>query len=349
MKRANGTGTIIKLQGNRRKPFVVKIPARDNRGYVVQNVLGYYPSSKEAQAALEAYNVNKNTSAAPAPDKLSMSLQAVYDLWSARKYAKAGAASVTSYKASWRRLSVLAGMVMRNITVDQLQAIIDRDEADGLSKSSINNDRLLMRALYAFAMERDIVAKDYSAFIQIPSVGPKYEKGTFDDIQMKKLEQMAVDGFPWADTVLMLCYTGFRITEFLTLTPFSYNAEGYYLRGGIKTEAGKNRVVPVHPKIKPYLMRWLAKGGEAIICAENGKPVSTTWYRNNAFKPVVEALGAPGVTPHWCRHTFASRLHAAGVAELEQKRLLGHADKDVTQHYTHTDIAQLTAAIGLLA
>lgn len=349
MKRANGTGTIVRLSGNRRKPFAVKIPARDSRGYVVQNVLGYYPSAREAQAALEDYNVNKNTKAAPAPDKLSMTLQAVYDLWSTRKYAKAGAASVVSYKASWKRLSKLAGLTMRNITVDQLQAIIDQDEADGLSKSSINNDRLLMRALYAFAMERDIVAKDYSAFVQIPSVGPKYEKGVFDDLQMKKLEQMAVDGFPWADTVLMLCYTGFRITEFLTLTPFSYNAEGDYLRGGIKTEAGKNRVVPVHPKIKPFLMRWLSKGGQTIVCQESGDPLVTHQYRDNYFHHVVAELGVPNATPHWCRHTFSSRLHAAGVVELEQKRLLGHSNKDVTEHYTHTDIAQLTSAIRLLA
>ena len=53
---------------------------------------------------------------------------------------------------------------------------------------------------------------------------------------MKKLEQLAADGFPWADTVLMLCYTGFRITEFLTLTRFSYDVTGNYLRGGIKTD-----------------------------------------------------------------------------------------------------------------
>lgn len=349
MKRANGTGTIVRLSGNRRKPFVVNIPSSDRRGYVVQNVLGYYPSARDAQAALEDYNVNKDTRSAPAPDRLSMSLQAVYDLWSARKYAKAGAASVVSYKASWKRLSELAGLTMRSITVDQLQAIIDHDEAYGLSKSSINNDRLLMRALYAFAMERDIVSKDYSAFVQLPSVGPKYEKGILDDLQMKKLEQMAANGFPWADTVLMLCYTGFRITEFLSLTPFSYHADDDCLRGGIKTEAGRNRAVPVHPKIKPYLIEWIAKGGETIICNESGGPVSSHWYRNRAFKSVVEALGISDATPHWCRHTFASRLHAAGVAELERKRLLGHANKDVTEYYTHTDITQLTAAIRLLA
>lgn len=107
--------------------------------------------------------------------------------------------------------------------------------------------------------------------------------------------------------------------------------------------------MPVHPKIKPYLVRWLERGGETIVCTETGKPVSAGIYRVEMFRPIAEALGTPQATPHWCRHTFATRLHAAGAQELEQKRLLGHANKDVTEHYTHTDLEQLRAAIRLLA
>lgn len=238
---------------------------------------------------------------------------------------------------------------MRAITVDHLQEIIDEDEACGASQSKINNDKGLMIALYKYAMERDIVTKDYSKYVKIPQVGPKYFKGVLSDPQLKQLEQMAQSGFLWADTVLMLCYTGFRITEFLTLTPFSYHADEHYLQGGIKTDAGRNRLVPVHSKIAPYLESWLAKHGETIICDDNGKPLDYKWYKEKAFAAVVAELGLPEATPHWCRHTFSTRLHAAGVAELEQKRLLGHADKDVTEHYTHTDITQLAKAIQKLA
>lgn len=303
----------------------------------------------EAQETLDEYNRNQAAGTAPAPDKLSTTVAEIYDLWSARKYAKAGAASVASYKASWTRLAPLCRLKMRDVTLDHLQRIIDQDEAAELSKSSVNNDKALMKALFRFAAERDIVGKDYSEYVQLPTIGEKYEKGAFTDLQMKKLEQMAATGVPWADTVLMLCYTGFRITEFLTLTRFSYHADGDYLQGGIKTEAGKNRAVPVHPKIKPYLMRWLSKGGDAIICQDNGRPLNGAHYRTHSFKSIVAALGIPQATPHWCRHTFATRLHAAGAAELEQKRLMGHSDKDVTEHYTHTDLVLLTAAIRLLA
>lgn len=95
------------------------------------------------------------------------------------------------------------------------------------------------------------MGKDYSAYLDIPSVDPKRKKGAFTDLQMAKLEKLAAEGFPWADTVLMLCYTGFRISEFLALTRFSYNQAENYLQGGTKTRAGKDRIVPVHPKIAP--------------------------------------------------------------------------------------------------
>lgn len=119
-------------------------------------------------------------------------------------------------------------------------------------------------------MERDIVSKDYSAFVDLPTVGAKVEKGAFNDLQMAKLEQLAADGMPWADTALMLCYTGFRVSEFLGLTRFAYHTDGDYLQGGMKTAAGRGRIVPVHPKIKPYL----SLGLPAVVIPSYAKPMA---------------------------------------------------------------------------
>lgn len=346
MRRPNGTGTIVKLSGSRRNPYAVRIPARDQRGRVVQKYLSYHHSAAEAQQALDAYNAHREVQVPP--DKLAVTLGQVYALWSKRVYPKAGRSVQGKYKASWKRLSRFSEKAIRNITLDDLQGIIDEDETNNKSQALINDDKQLMNQIFRFAMERDIIIKDYSIYVKVPHVDPKKKKGAFNDLQMKRLEQMAAAGRPWADTVLMLCYTGFRITAFLELTRFSYHADGNYLQGGIKTDAGKNRIVPVHPKIKPYLDKWLEKGGDAIICDEAGRQISSAQYRKY-FKEIALELNEPDATPHWCRHTFSTRLHAAGVPELEQKRLMGHADKNITEHYTHTDIEQLTKAIHMLA
>lgn len=343
MRRANGTGTITRLPGERRRPYAVRVPDVDRRGHVVQRYLSYHATAREAQQALDDYN----RGIAPPPDKLSVTLADVYGLWSARKYAKAGASSIKSYKASWARLGVLGSRHMRDITLDELQAIIDQDEQAGKSMSCIQNDKLLMSALFRFAMERDIIMKDYTAYIELPSVEAKHEKGAFTDDQLHKAEQLAAIGFPYADTFLMLCYSGFRITEFLTLTPDAYDPQADTLRGGIKTAAGKNRIIPVHPKIKGFLLAHLKRSGKTIICTEDGKPISADRYRA-AFRVVACELGVKQATPHWARHTFASRLHAAGASELDIKRLMGHADKNVTEHYTHLSLDSLRKAVLLL-
>lgn len=351
MKRANGTGSVVKLSGNRRKPWAVKVSARNQYGQVIQKNLSYHEKAAEAQAALEEYNRNLAAGTAPAVDKLSMTVGQIYDTWSAREYPKAGKSSIAAHTSAWKkRVSRYSSNKMRDMTIDHWQAILDEDEKNGLSQSLINNDVILIRALSKFSLKRDIIAKDYSQFLEIPTVSAKVEKGAFSEEQIEQLSKMAGDGVPWADTVLMLCYTGWRISEFLELKEESFHEENDgYLIGGKKTASGTNRIVPVHQKIRPYLMNWISKGGETIICKSNGMSISAAQYRDY-FNVIVENLGIPQATPHWCRHTFATRLHRAKADPLTIKWLMGHSTaSDITAHYTHETISELVAAISLLA
>lgn len=350
MKRANGTGSVVKLSGNRRRPYAVKVSGRDQYGHIVQHILSYHEKASQAQQALEEYRRSREQGTAPAPDKLDVTVGEVFEAWKAREYRKLKPASISSHNAAWKkRISRFADRVMRTMTLDEWQSILDEDEDSGLSQSSINNDAILIKALYSYSMERDIVGKDYSKYLDIPSVRAKRPRSALTDAQFNRLAELASQGVPWADTALMLCYTGFRVSEFLSLTPSSYHPEdGGYLQGGIKTAAGKNRIVPVHPAIKGYLLLWLSRGGETIICGEKGDPLPGAKYREY-FQPLMEQIGVPGATPHWCRHTFATRLHSAGADPLTVKWLLGHSTQaDITAHYTHDTIDVLRAAISLL-
>lgn len=70
-----------------------------------------------------------------------------------------------------------------------------------------------------------------------------------------------------------MCYTGFRIAEFLELTSFSYDSISKTLRGGKKTAAGKNRIVPIHPKIQPIIENWISKKGKLFFVKMMEPPI----------------------------------------------------------------------------
>lgn len=341
MRRANGTGSISDLGPRRRRRYAVRISYQDRPGHWKQKYLSYHSTIREAQAALEAYlqsGVESQTA--------GVTWGQVYESWSERKYRKVSTSAASAYKAAWNRLSVYAGREMQSITIDDLQRIIDADEEAELSQSSINNDRMLMRALYKHAMERDIVAKDYSSFVEVPTVGPKYAKGILTEEQIERLHELAGAGDMGAGAVLLLVYTGFRISELLTLTRESWHPEGQYLIGGLKTDAGKDRTVPVHHRVLPYLLSWLERDGDRIICRSDGKRYQYNNFVKYVFDPVLQTAGISGATPHWCRHTAASRLRVAGADPLAVRRILGHADASITDHYTHVDVKFLARELN---
>ena len=86
-----------------------------------------------------------------------------------------------------------------------------------------------------------------------------------------------------------------------------------------------------------------------MVWRDDGKPMRDTAYRRH-FAELMARIGAEGATPHCCRHTFATRLHAAGVDPITVKWLMGHSTKaDITAHYTHKTLAVLRRGIQRLS
>lgn len=327
------------MAGNRRNPWVVRVTiGNDDKGRPARKVVGYYPDQQTARAALMEYN--------DAPTQIpQMMLGQLYADWSDRKYKDLADKTVQGYKTAWKRIEPLWDVKIRDIKTERMQRIVDKAVSDGMSYSTANNIRCLFSMLMERAMQLDVVKKDYSQFIEMPK-RKESTKDRFSDLELAKIEQAARDGVPYADCVLMLCYTGFRINEFLSLTRFSYDRENDTLTGGIKTEAGKNRIVPVHPKIKPYLLCWIAKNGRTIVCRENGRAFSDRDFRDKHYLPALYMIGVRPLKPQKCRDTFASLLDNTGSAEMTIAGLLGHVDYTTSKkNYIVKTLKDFRAAI----
>ena len=116
MKRANGTGTITKLTGNRRKPYAVKITlGYTEEGKLRYRYLSYHRTRREAEKALAAYNAD--------PYELSKkyTFKELYDEFYAIQEQTKATNTLKNHKAAIKHLEPLWDMKIQSIDRNVLQ------------------------------------------------------------------------------------------------------------------------------------------------------------------------------------------------------------------------------------
>ncbi len=348
MKNPNGFGTIYKLPGRRRKPWVARVTtgwelvaneeSGEEKERQLRQIIGYFENKKDALNALALHRVN------PVSPKADITLAKLYEEWSKGKYEYISKATINNYKAGWNYLAKYEKAKMKDLRTAHLQAVIDSGHKAGLSRSSLQKIKVVATMLFNYAIQNDILSKNYAEFIKLPKA-EKEEKRTFTDLEIQKLEK--AQDTPWVDTILILIYTGMRINEMLGLSRFNVDLDKQIITGGLKTDAGKNRIIPIHPKIYAHIKKWYDKGGEYLICHKEGKRILDKYYREKYYYPTLDRLNIRRLNPHCCRHTWATLMARAGVDPRLIKTMIGHSKYSFTADiYTHTNIAELKEAIG---
>ena len=355
IRNPNGFGSVYKLSGRRRRPWIARVTtgwttavAKTGKraGQEVQKQLyqtiGYFETKQEALDALVLHRIS------PVSPKQNITLSEIYAEWSGSKYKNLSKHTVNNYRTAWSYIKIYEKEKFRELRTAHWQAVIDQAAREGKGQSALKKIKTVAVMLSEYAAENDIVSKNYAQYVKLPKFA-KEEKDRFSDLEVKKIEDAAAKGIPWADTVLMLIYTGFRISEFLALTRFNVDLDRGLITGGAKTEAGRDRIVPIHPEIEKHVKAWLDRGGDALICREDGSKMSADYYRKNYYYTALEAAGARKLTPHACRHTFCSMLADRGVNPLYIKELAGHTQYAFTaDKYTHPQARALRDAVRKL-
>lgn len=165
---------------------------------------------------------------------------------------------------------------------------------------------------------------------------------TFSDIAIKKLID-AAETDEWTNTILILNYTGMRIAELLKLTKFDVDFNSGFTTGGIKTDAVKDRLIPIHPNINKYIEYWMDKDDDTeYLISRNGTRVLVNYYRKDLHYPALEKLKLRKLTPHSTRHTFGTLMSRAGADTIAIQKIIGHADYSTTANiYTHKNLEEL--------
>jgi integrase len=336
LKHPNGYGTVVKLSGNRRNPFVVRKTAGwDDRGYPIYSVIGYFPTREAGLIALAEYNKDPYD-----VDKEKTTFSELYALWLEKRAHKLGASNLTSLKAAYKHCQRLYYMKYKAVKAFNMQECVDNCGCGYSTQGAIKN---LFNHLDRFAFELDIINRCYSELVTSASI-PETEKIPFTDEEVNSLWE--VIGEPWVDSVIVFLYTGFRISELLDIKTANVDLAAGTIKGGIKTKAGKDRLIPIHSSIFE-IIRGRVGDGAAYLFSHNGKKVSLSQY----YVFWREIMGRLGInhTPHECRHTFRSRLDSAGANKRCIDLIMGHKSNDVGERvYTHKTLEELKEAIELI-
>lgn len=337
MRRANGTGSVVKLSGNRRKPFAVRITVGwTDKGYPRYEILDYVETREKGLQILDEYNRNPYD-----VDLHNATLEELHKTWKkSPQYERLSTSLKNSLRTGYNHCASIADKKYKDLRVDDMQGCINDCSKGAATQRSIKN---LFNHLDKYAYAHQIISHMYSTLLQTDKAQMSH-KTPFTDEEIKLVKDNM--DIPWMDTVLLMLYGGWRIGELFEMLTANVDLEVRTITGGIKTEAGKDRIVPIHPLIFPLIEKRVKEGGEYLFEA-NGKRITYSTYRS-IWSSLMDKLQIKR-TPHECRHTFRTRLDNANANQVCIDLLMGHTSKSIGQRvYTHKTLEQLKNTILLL-
>lgn len=224
----------------------------------------------------------------------------------------------------------------------------------GKTSSSAKQFIKLFKNMDKYAYNEDIIDKKYTDTLKASkSHISQNERTPFSyeqidylwNIQPKTKKEELVK-----DILLLAIYTGCRAEELFFLYTKNIHLRENYFVGGLKTENGINRDIPIHPDIKHIIEKYYNKDNEFLFMKKNGKRLFYGDYNNHyrlQFRDNHKILEKK--TAHCGRHTLETELQKLNVKQTIINSIMGHKNGNVgSDTYNHISIEEKIEAIRLI-
>lgn len=366
MKLPNGFGSITELKdGNRRNRFLVRVcVGKSPTGKPILRTMkptSTFRTYNEAYQALVEYNRN------PYDLNDDITVSQLYDRWSTEYFDRITDASKRTITSAWAYCSSVYTMRAKDVRARHIKGCMEegfRIETRGKKKgekiyaSAETKSRIksLFNLLLDYGLEYEIVTMNYARTFDLSDDIVKDKENAkkphiiFTEEELNILWNN-VGKVKFVDWILIQCYMGWRPQELATLKLDEININEWYMIAGMKTDAGKQRIVPIHEKIKGLVKDNYNKAlelGTGYLFNDKGQTHSGSYIMtydkyNKRFNKVIDQLELnPEHRPHDPRMTFITRCKKSGVDEYALKEMVGHSIKDITEStYTVRDLEWL--------
>lgn len=343
-KLPNGFGQITKLNQNLRKPYRAMVTVGTNEnGRPICKLLrpeAYFKTYNEAYSALVEYNKS------PFDFEKDYTMQELFDNWLPKYQSTVAKKTLNNVKLSWRYCSSVYGIRVKDIRAYHVRScmedsnIIVNGEIRTPSSHLSNQIRMLLSMLMNYAIELGIIEHNYAKAIKRAKENITSDMHTiFSEDELNIIWQHKDD--PVAKFILIQCYMGWRPSELLQIKLENISFDDWTMTGGLKTEAGRDRVVPIAKKIRELVLNASKNGSEYLFPSKTGLAPYYTVFRKE-FKEFLQKYQISDHRLHDGRKTFVTNAKAAGLDEYAIKRIVGHSIEDITENiYTERPISWL--------
>ena len=328
-QRGNGTGTVVKLPNGKYKAVVVLEYFRKENGNMGRRLATKtFTKKSDAVAALPALRREK-------PQNRKITLQELYGIYTkTTDYINLSHSQQDKLEYAWKRLNPLARRAIEDLTVEEMQELIDNTVQTYYPARDM---KVMLSHLYELAKKREYVVYNKTENLDLPAL-KKTKKDSFTEEEISVFWRDYQEGYSFTGYILILIYTGMRYGELARVNLEDIHLEEQYITGGIKSEAGRDRVIPLSSKILPIVQTLM--GGKRRKLLEMNEE---NWYK--AYWETIDRLKLRRLNPHCCRHTWFTRMASAGVPPALIAEAGGHADINVAyKNYIHTPTKELIAA-----
>ena len=279
-------GSVYKLSGNRRKPWAVRIhKGKTEEGRPIREIIGYYAGQKEALQSLAEYH-----SAPEAFANKKITFADVYEAVMPEHNEGKSEALMRVYRAAFRSLSPLHPMIFDEIRAYHIEEIIKNMEGSASKKRHMVT---LLSIMYKYALKMEISTVDRSKNINIGKVKDAKEQKVYPELEIKRLWKDK--GNLVAETLLILIYSGMRVSELLKMEKKDVYIADSYMVGGSKSTAGKQRIRPIHHSILHLVAKYNQKGNKYLLEDEEGERFKYSDFKRAFTLPETvneDAIGA---------------------------------------------------------
>lgn len=315
-KRADHAGSIAKLSGNRKKPYLAR---KDGIS------IGTFETYSDADKAL-ARLVDVNVSAL-----LNMTFSQVYEAM-LPELRNVTEDHKSNLRGRYRACSALHNEIYRTLRRSQFLNEIIRLENEGKSKSTVQKTMQLFNHMEAWAIGEGIIQANRVENLSTIAK-QKTVKRPLTEAEIKKIQSSSNRA---AKIVLIILGCGCRTNEIFKAKTADCH-EDYFVSGS-KTKAGQNRTIMIAEvglaSYQALRQKAIEKNCDRLMDAYEGNTNQRNFTKRD-LKPLFAELGITGVTLHNLRHTMVTKALESGVDTIALTQMIGHTDIETTKLYTH--------------